>query len=56
MNAEKVIKGEIDNYSDSIFAIVGFMNFYRYDDDSKKIRDDILVFQGRRLTPSKPKK
>lgn len=56
MNAEKVIMSEIDNYSDSIFAIVGFMNFYRYDDDSRKIREDVLVFQGRRLTPSKPKK
>jgi len=55
MNPEQRITAEIDNYSDSIFAIVGFMNFYRYDDDLRKIRDDVLVFQGRRLTPSKPK-
>jgi hypothetical protein len=56
MNAEKIITGEIDNYSDSIFAIVGFMNFYRYNDDSREIRDDVLVFQGRHFTPSKPTK
>jgi hypothetical protein len=56
MNGEGIITCEIDNYSDSIFAIVGFMNFYRYDDASRRIRGDVLVFQGRRLTPSKPKK
>ena len=53
MNAEQSIRAEIDNYSDSIFAIVGFMNFYRFDDTTRKIRNDVLVFQGRRLTPSK---
>ncbi len=53
MNTEQVLWNEIDNYNDSIFAIVGFMNFYRFDDKTGKIRDDVLVFQGRRLTPSK---
>jgi hypothetical protein len=53
MNSEQAIRAEIDNYNDSIFAIVGFMNFYRFDDTTRKIRNDVLVFQGRRLTPSK---
>ena len=46
---------DIDDYQDSVFAIIGFANFYRYDDDTKTIRDDVLVFQGRRLTPSPAK-
>ena len=55
MNTEQSIRDEIDNYSDSIFAIVGFMNFYRFDDQARNMRPDVLVFQGRRLTPTKPK-
>lgn len=55
MNTEQAIRDEIDNYNDSIFAIVGFMNFYRFDDQTRNMRGDVLVFQGRRLTPSKPK-
>jgi hypothetical protein len=55
MTAEQEIKNEIDNYSDSIFAIIGFMNFYRFDDQKKSMREDVLLFQGRRLTPSPSK-
>ncbi len=46
--AVKSIQEKIDNYSQTIIAIVGFMNFYRY--DSKK--EPIKLFQGRRLVPS----
>jgi hypothetical protein len=56
MNAEQALRNEIDNYNDSIFAIVGFLNFYRFDDRTRKMRDDVLVFQGRRLTPSEQRK
>ncbi|MGA2279624.1 MAG: hypothetical protein ABSG80_04910 [Verrucomicrobiota bacterium] len=52
MNAEQELRNEIDNYNDSLFAIIGFMNFYRFDDTSRKMREEVLLFQGRRLTPS----
>jgi hypothetical protein len=55
MNQEQAFKDEIDNYNDSLFAIIGFMNFYRYDDATKSMRSDVLVFQGRTLTPSEAK-
>ena len=43
---------EIDNYKDSVSAIIGFMNFYRYNDAAQEIDNNVLVFQGRRLEPS----
>jgi hypothetical protein len=55
MNAEQAIRAEIDNYSDSLFAIIGFMNLYRFDDKTRQMRGDVLLFQGRRLTPSPEK-
>jgi len=55
MNQEQAFKDEIDNYNDSLFAIIGFMNFYRYDDTTRSMRSDVLVFQGRTLTPSEAK-
>jgi hypothetical protein len=54
-NGKQQILDEIDDYSDSVFAIIGFANFYRFDDVAKVMRDDVLVFQGRRLTPSPAK-
>jgi hypothetical protein len=47
--AIKAIKNKIDNYEQTIIAIIGFMNFYRYDSDNKPVK----LFQGRKLTPSK---
>jgi len=55
MSTERRFDDEIDNYSDSLFAIIGFVNFYRYDDRSRTMRTDVKVFQGRRLTPSPAK-
>jgi hypothetical protein len=43
------LKNKIDNYEQTIIAIIGFMNFYRYDSDKKPVK----LFQGRKLTPSK---
>jgi len=45
------IRDKIDDYKDTIFAITGFINLYRYDDNKKSMRSDVIVFQGRRLTP-----
>jgi hypothetical protein len=45
----KTIKNKIDNYEQTIIAIIGFMNFYRYDSDNKPVK----LFQGRKLSPSK---
>lgn len=49
--AIKEIKEKIDDYSQTIIAIVGFMNFYLY--DSKQ--DPVITFQGRRLNPIESK-
>jgi hypothetical protein len=47
--ATKSIKNKIDNYEQTIIAIIGFMNFYRYDSDKLPVK----FFQGRKLSPSK---
>jgi hypothetical protein len=39
-------KNKIDDYVDSVNAMVGFANFYRYDDDSGQMQDDVVVLQG----------
>jgi len=49
MTTKEEYLNDIDNYGESIIAMVGFMNFYRYDSANKKMRNDILIFQGRRL-------
>lgn len=51
MASQQVIREEVDNYKDTIYAIVGFMNLFRYDDESKSMRDNILLFQGCKLYP-----
>ncbi len=53
MSREQELRNEIDSYKDSLYAIVGFMNLYRYDDDAKKMKDDVILFQGRQLSPPK---
>ncbi len=45
--ADKIFN-KIDNYNQTIVAIVGFMNFYKYDSEN----EPIVLFQGRRLKPS----
>lgn len=52
MNSVDKWLDQIDDYEDTIFAILGFVNFYRFDDATRKMRDDVVVFQGRWLTPS----
>lgn len=48
---QQTIREEVDNYKDTIYAIVGFMNLFRYDNESKTMRDNILLFQGCKLYP-----
>lgn len=52
MSDSKEIHSKIDDYEHTIHASVGFMNFFRYDGTEKRIRDDVIVFQGRRFDPS----
>jgi len=49
------IHDKINNYEQTIHAIVGFMNFYRYDNERKELRNDVIPFQGRRFNPSQAK-
>jgi hypothetical protein len=53
MSREQDLRNAIDSYQDSLYAIVGFMNLYRYDDDAKRMKNDVVLFQGRQLTPLK---
>lgn len=55
MSREQELRDQIDNYKDTLFAIVGFMNLYRFDDQSRTMRSDVVLFQGRRLDPVQEK-
>lgn len=46
-------KEMIEDYTASIFAIVGFANLLRYDDEKKEFKKDIKIVQGKRLKTSK---
>ncbi|MBU0477522.1 hypothetical protein KKC91_03010 [bacterium] len=48
----KTFNEQIDDYKDSIFAIIGFINLFRFDDDTQTIDNDIMIFQGRRMKTS----
>lgn len=52
MNDEKEIRNEINDYEQTIHAIVGFMNFFLFDPGRKERRNDVIAFQGRRFSPS----
>lgn len=46
--AVKSLKDKIDNYEQTIIAIIGFMNFYKFNSDKTPCK----LFQGRKLTPT----
>ena len=48
---EHELRNVIDDYLTSIHAIVGFANFYLWDDSTRADRSGVVVFQGRRLHP-----
>ena len=50
--SHKSFRERIDDYTDSVFAIIGFINLFRFDDKAKKMRDNIKVYQGRRMRTS----
>ena len=49
MKTKDIFLNDIDTYKDSILAILGFINFYLFDDISKTLRNDVFAFQGRRF-------
>lgn len=49
--SQQILKEAVDNYKDTIYAIIGFMNLFLYDDVSKQMRLNILPFQGCKLYP-----
>jgi hypothetical protein len=55
MNSQEEIRNKIDDYEQTIHAMIGFMNFYRYDDTTKTMKEGVIVFQGRRFEPSSDK-
>jgi hypothetical protein len=50
MSNNKYYQNKISDYEDTVFAILGFMNLYRFDDNAKAMRSNVKVFQGRRLS------
>lgn len=48
----KSFQDQIDDYKDSICAIIGFVNLFRFDDKSKKMKEEIKITQGRRMKTS----
>src|ERR1700681_3007100 len=52
--SETALRDRIDDYVSSIHAIVGFANFYLWDASTRQDRDDVIVFQARRLRPVPP--
>lgn len=50
------LKDKIDNYLQTVHALIGFMHFFRFDKNSASINEDVKVFQGWRLEPSENKK
>lgn len=46
----KTIRDQIDDYKDTVFAILGFCSMWFYDETTKQNRPYIKVFQGRRLS------
>lgn len=55
MSYAEEIKNRINDYKQTIHAIVGFMNLYLYDNERKEMRNDVIPFQGRRFDPSPAK-
>jgi hypothetical protein len=49
---EKAIRVEIDDYKDTIFAILGFCSLWFFDRGRRTNRPYTIVFQGRHLVPS----
>lgn len=48
---EKAIFVEIDDYKDTVFAILGFCSLWFFDRGRRTSRQDMIVFQGRHLLP-----
>jgi len=49
---EKKIKDRIDDYRDTIFAILGFCSLWFFDTSTQSNRPQIRMFQGRHLSPA----
>src|SRR5258706_6581159 len=47
---------EIDNYKTTVLALIGFLNLFRFKDDTKTMDEEIFVFQGRRFITSEKNK
>lgn len=50
------LRDQIDNYFQTIHALIGFMHFFRYDREQRSFNNDVISFQGWRLEPSDEKK
>lgn len=54
--SNKSFRERINDYTDTIFAIIGFINLFRFDDDTRRMREDVKVFQGRIMRTSSSNK
>lgn len=49
MNSEELMNADIDDFMQTVHAMIGFVNFYLFDGDKWCDREGIKVFQGARL-------
>jgi hypothetical protein len=52
----KELNDKIDNYLQTVYALIGFMHFFRFDHIHLSVNEEVTVFQGWRLIPSENKK
>ncbi len=50
------VRDKIDSYKDTVMALLGFLNFFKYDADTDSLRADVRIGQGRRMLTSKENK
>lgn len=50
---KKAINDAIDDYRDTVYAILGFCSLWFYDPIRNNHRSDVTIFQGRHLSPIK---
>ncbi len=48
---KKTISDQIDDYRDTVYAILGFCSLWFYDPIQRNNRNDVTIFQGRYLSP-----
>ncbi len=52
----KTFLEKVDEYKDTVFAIIGFANLFRFDKTTNAMREEVKISQGRRMKTSSANK